>query len=108
MAPLVVVFLAWPILGERITAVRLAAVVLGFAGVLMVIRPGSSVFQWASVLLLGSAICYASTRSSSGAWPAVDHPGDLDLLQRAAGRHRDCRLLVPFVWKAPRDWGDWR
>ena len=56
VAPLAVVFLAWPLLGERITAMRVVAVVMGFAGVLVVIRPGSSVFQWASVLLLGSAL----------------------------------------------------
>jgi len=30
--------LAWPVLGERITAMRVAAVVVGFAGVLVVIR----------------------------------------------------------------------
>ena len=60
VAPLAVVFLAWPLLGEKITALRVVAVVVGFAGVLLVIRPGSSVFQWASVLLLGSALCYAA------------------------------------------------
>src|SRR5258707_3548019 len=59
VAPLVVVFLAWPLLGERITATRVAAVVVGFVGVLVGIRPGKGLFQWASVLLLGSAICYA-------------------------------------------------
>src|SRR4030095_13795519 len=60
VGPLAVVLLAWPLLGERITMMRLIAVVVGFAGVLVVIRPGSAVFQWASVLLLGSAICYAT------------------------------------------------
>src|SRR3979490_2485038 len=49
-------FLRWPLLGEGITTTRVVAVVVGFAGVLVVIRPGTSVFQWASVLLLGSAI----------------------------------------------------
>ena len=51
ISPLVVTFLAWPLLGERITVVRLASVVIGFAGVLIVIRPGSSVFQWASLMI---------------------------------------------------------
>ena len=47
VAPLAVVLLAWPLLGERITLFRLAVVVIGFCGVLIVIRPGSAVFQWA-------------------------------------------------------------
>ena len=42
IAPLVVTFLAWPLLGERITFLRLASVVIGFVGVVIVIRPGSS------------------------------------------------------------------
>ena len=86
VGPLAVVLLAWPLLGERITTMRIVAVVVGFAGVLVVIRPGSSVFQWASVLLLGSALCYAVYQIVIRRLAGVDHPGDLDLLQRAAGR----------------------
>src|SRR5918992_880590 len=58
-APFIVALLAWPMLGERMTTSRLLAVVVAFAGVLIVIRPGSDVFHWASLLILGSAACYA-------------------------------------------------
>jgi drug/metabolite transporter (DMT)-like permease len=58
-APFFVALLAWPLLGERITPARTLAVIVAFLGVLVVIRPGSEVFQWASLLMLGSAICYA-------------------------------------------------
>src|SRR3979490_1304496 len=74
VAPLAVVFLAWPILGERITPKRVAAVVVGFAGVLVVIRPGSALFQWASVLLLGSAILYALHQMIIRRRARLDHP----------------------------------
>ena len=49
VAPLAVVFLAWPFLGERITVLRVVAVVVGFLGVLVVIRPPRSftAFFWA-------------------------------------------------------------
>lgn len=57
-APFIVTVLAWPILGERISAARLAAVLTGFLGVLVVIRPGSELFHWASVGILGSALFY--------------------------------------------------
>ena len=89
VAPLVVVFLAWPMLGERITATRVVAVVVGFVGVLVVIRPGSAVFQWASVLLLGSAVCYAIYQIIIRRLAGRRSSGDLDLLQRPAGRHPD-------------------
>ena len=58
-APFVVMVLGWPMLGERITMQRLIGVVLAFSGVLVVIRPGSDVFQPASLLIMGSATCYA-------------------------------------------------
>jgi hypothetical protein len=74
VAPLAVVFLAWPLLGERITAMRVVAVVVGFIGVLVVIRPGSAVFQWASVLLLGSALCYAGYQIIIRRLAGIDHP----------------------------------
>ena len=48
-APLVVALLAWPMLGERTTVGRLVALGVGFVGVLIVIRPGTELFQWASL-----------------------------------------------------------
>jgi drug/metabolite transporter (DMT)-like permease len=74
VAPLPWCFLAWPLLGERITLLRVVAVVVGFAGVLVVIRPGSALFQWASVLLLGSAACYAVYQIIIRRWPASTIP----------------------------------
>jgi drug/metabolite transporter (DMT)-like permease len=58
-APFMVAVLAWPLLGERVSRKRLAAVTVGFFGVLVVIRPGSDVFQWASLFIVGSATFYA-------------------------------------------------
>lgn len=58
-APLFVAALAWPVLGERISMARLVAAVAGFVGVLIVIRPGTSVFHPASLYIVGSALCYA-------------------------------------------------
>jgi drug/metabolite transporter (DMT)-like permease len=74
VGPVLVVLLAWPLLGERVTVPGFAAVVLGFAGVLVVIRPGSSVFQWASVLLVGSAVAYAVYQIVIRRLGMTDHP----------------------------------
>jgi drug/metabolite transporter (DMT)-like permease len=105
VAPLAVVFLAWPLLGERITAMRVLAVVVGFAGVLVVIRPGSSVFQWASVLLLGSALCYAGYQIIIRRLAGIDHPATSIFYSVLLGAIV-MSALMPFVWTAPKSWLD--
>jgi drug/metabolite transporter (DMT)-like permease len=47
--------LAAPILGERLTASRIAAVVFGLLGVLVILRPGFATFQPAALLMLAAA-----------------------------------------------------
>jgi len=53
--------LALPVLGERMTASRIAAVVLGLVGVLVILRPGLETFHPAALLVLASAIGLAVT-----------------------------------------------
>ncbi|MCW5733110.1 MAG: DMT family transporter [Enhydrobacter sp.] len=105
ISPLVVTFLAWPILGERITFVRLASVVIGFAGVLIVIRPGTSVFQWASLLIVASAVSYAVYQIVVRRVAAVDSPATTAFYS-ALGCTLVASLFVPFNWKTPENWGD--
>jgi drug/metabolite transporter (DMT)-like permease len=105
VAPLVVVFLAWPILGERITLPRLVAVILGFLGVLVIIRPGSSVFQWASIMILGSAVCYSIYQIYMRRVAGVDHPGTSVFYGALVGTII-MSIAVPFVWKTPATWQD--
>lgn len=106
VAPLAVVLLAWPLLGERITLFRMAAVVVGFSGVLIVIRPGSAVFQWASVLLLGSAMCYAIYQILIRRLAGIDQPATSIFYSVLLGAIL-MSLWLPFVWKTPATWTDW-
>jgi drug/metabolite transporter (DMT)-like permease len=46
-------------LGERMTPSRIGAVVLGIAGVLVIVRPGMETFQPASLMVLAAAFGYA-------------------------------------------------
>jgi len=55
LAPVLIVLAAIPILGERPTRARWIAVGIGFAGVMVMLRPGSSVLQPAALLPLGAA-----------------------------------------------------
>jgi drug/metabolite transporter (DMT)-like permease len=105
LAPFFVALLAWPMLGERMTAGRIGAVIAAFLGALIVIRPGSEVFHWASLLLMGSAFCY----------------GLYQILTRRVTRHDSAEtsavysavvgtavmsVVVPFVWVPVMSWGD--
>lgn len=58
-APAWVALLAIPLLQERMTRGRLVAVVLGFAGVLVILRPGLETLQPASLLMLAVAFSFA-------------------------------------------------
>jgi drug/metabolite transporter (DMT)-like permease len=59
--PLLTVALSAVFLGERVGARRWAAVVLGFLGALVVLRPGTEVFTWASIAPLAAALCFSTT-----------------------------------------------
>lgn len=53
------VALATVLLGEKVGWIRWGAVVLGFIGVIWIVRPGSDTFSPAALLPLGAAMCYA-------------------------------------------------
>ena len=57
-APLFIVAMAGPYLGERITGRTFATILLGMAGVFFMLRPGAGLFEWAALLSLASAAFY--------------------------------------------------
>ncbi len=59
LAPVFIVMLSGPMLGEEPTRARWLAVFAGFAGVLILMRPGSAVFSPAALLMVAAAMCNA-------------------------------------------------
>jgi len=59
IGPLLITVLAALILGEQIGPRRIVAVIAGFCGVLLIIRPASGEIQLAVLLPLAAAVCYA-------------------------------------------------
>jgi drug/metabolite transporter (DMT)-like permease len=60
IAPLLIAVLSVIMLGERVQRSQWLAVVVGFAGVLIVLKPGAIGFGWAGTLaVLGTAFCYS-------------------------------------------------
>jgi drug/metabolite transporter (DMT)-like permease len=58
-APIFITALSVPLLGEHVGWRRWAAVIAGFAGVLIIVRPGAAAFQPASLLVVTTAVLYA-------------------------------------------------
>ena len=74
-APLIMVALSPWLLGERVGRVQWVAVLLGFAGMLLIVRPGNALPLAGTVLMAISAVCYALfqvlTRKLSGLVPTA-------------------------------------
>ncbi|MBL8484492.1 MAG: DMT family transporter [Rhodocyclaceae bacterium] len=60
LSPVFVTLLAGPLLGERVTAAKWLACLLGFAGVLCIARPGGSIVPLGVLICLGSALMLAA------------------------------------------------
>lgn len=60
LAPFVVAGLAGPFLGEWFGWRRLVAILVGFCGILVMVRPGYAAFEPALLLAFGSMLAYAS------------------------------------------------
>jgi drug/metabolite transporter (DMT)-like permease len=104
-APLIVALLAWPMLQERTTPMRVAAVLTGFIGVLVVVQPGGELFHWASLFVLGSAATYGVYQILTRRVAPHDPPMTSALWAPLTGASL-LLLAQPFVWLTPLDWGD--
>ena len=96
---------AW-LLGERLDAGRWAAVVVGFVGVLLVMRPGTQGFQPAMLLSVANAIVYALFTLLTRRLAATDPPAVTNLLSACGA----VLLLAPFAlraWQWPEDALQW-
>ncbi len=100
MAPLLVLPLAWFVLGERASRRHMMALAVGFAGVLILLQPGTEVFQWAALLSLLSAVCYAVYQVLTRLISGIDTPETSAIYSSILGGFGMFAVL-PFVWKTP-------
>jgi drug/metabolite transporter (DMT)-like permease len=105
MAPFVVAALAGPLLGERVGRGHWAAIAAGFAGALIVIRPGGDMNPHL-LLILGSSICYALYQLLTRRVSAFDGPETSVTYSALVGTVL-LSVLVPFHWSPPAGAGQW-
>ena len=104
--PLILVALSVPFLGERVGPRRWAAVFVGLAGVLIVIRPGADVAHWASLLALGGAFFYAIYQVQTRKLAGHDDPRTTSVYTILLA-FVVTTAAVPFFWEAPGGAVDW-
>ena len=74
LTPLGVTLLAALVLKEPVSRLRWALVAGGFAGALIVIRPGSGLFGWAMLFPLGCASTYAAFQTLTSRLSSLESP----------------------------------
>jgi drug/metabolite transporter (DMT)-like permease len=99
----------WPVLitvfsaiflREKIGIRRVAATLAGFAGMLIIIRPGSSAFQLAALFPVCAALLWAAASVMTRAM-TVDEPPETTIVWSAAMTVLITSLALPFVWSTP-------
>ena len=106
LAPILVALASAPLLGEKLDARRWAAILIGFGGVLVIVRPGSESFHPAMLLSMVNAVLYAVFNMMTRKLAAYDPPETIQFLPAVVA----CVVLAPFAlstWQSPPGWFEW-
>jgi drug/metabolite transporter (DMT)-like permease len=124
-APLFLAALSRLVLAEPVGVRRWSALVVGFLGVLLVLRPGTSVFEPAALLAVLAALCYGASQTITRELGRTDGAATMALTStllyllvsaaggllagrhgQAAGRHPSLAFLVrAWSWPEAPDLG---
>ena len=106
IAPLAITVLAATLLKEHVSPLRWILVVGGFAGTLVIIRPGGDAFQWASLLPLGVVVSNAWFQVLTSKMARTEDPVTMHLYTGWVGTLL-ATLALPFVWTTLPHWWLW-
>ena len=106
LSPLLITILSIPLLGEVVGIRRWAAVLVGMAGVLIVVRPGSSGFQPAAFWGMASSLCWATALIITRKIATTDQATTTLLCSAGIGA-LVLTFLAPLAWTWPTasQWG---
>jgi len=104
--PLVAAVLAVPLLRERLDGHRLLAVVAGFCGTRVIVRPSFSMLTLYALFPVGTAVCNALYQLLTRKLAGVEHPYTSLFWGALVGTLLFTPLL-PANWIAPVDFVDW-
>jgi drug/metabolite transporter (DMT)-like permease len=104
--PLIIALVSATAFGEKLDTGRWVAIVAGFAGVLVIVHPGSADFHPAMLLALVNAVLYAFFMMMTRRLAAYDSAETIQYLPALGA----ALLLAPFAlagWEAPSGWLEW-
>lgn len=106
IAPLAVTLLAAVLFKEHVSALRWSLVAGGFAGTLVIIRPGGEAFTWASLLPLGLVATNSGFQLLTSKLARTEDPITMHLYTGWVGT-LIASLALPSVWTDLPHWSLW-
>ena len=106
LGPLIVAALSVPLLGERVGPRRWSAVVVGFAGALIIVRPGQGPLEAAALMPLGAAFFFGFYQIVTRLLNRTEQPLTT-LAYTAVCATLVTSALVPFHWQTNPDATAW-
>ena len=104
--PIIIALVSASLLGERLDRGRWAAILAGFAGVLVIVNPWSAAFHPAMFASIVNAVLYAIFMLMTRRLAAYDSPETIQYLPGLVATV----LLTPFAlafWEWPQGWLEW-
>lgn len=104
--PIIIALIAAPLLGERMDRARWMAILVGFIGVLVIVRPGTEGFHPALLLSLINALLYALFNLMTRQLAAHDSPETTQIYSSVGAT----LAITPFAlaaWQAPPGALEW-
>ena len=106
MAPLAITLLAATVLKEHVSPLRWTLVAGGFAGTLVIIRPGGEAFHWASLLPVGLVVTNSWFQVLTSRMARTEDPMTMHLYTGWVGTLL-ASIALPFAWTSLPSWWSW-
>lgn len=99
-APLFLTALSVPLLGEKVGLARWGAVLVGFAGVLVMVKPGATALDLGALVALGAALGYALAVIAVRQLGRTEHPNTI-VFYFTLNTGALSALALPWCWSTP-------
>jgi len=100
LTPLIICLISIPILREKIGPGDWVAVIIGFVGVLVIVRPGGQMLTLAALLPMGAAICNSLYQVLTRHFSASEHPHTTNFITSLVGTVL-MAFTLPLGWTTP-------
>lgn len=100
LTPLIVTVLSGPLLGAQVGRLQWVAVLIGFMGVLLIVRPGGALFHPVALLALGAACSFSLYQLVTRKLNRTDSANVSNFISGLVSV-AVTSLLLPFFWTVP-------